>query len=417
MTTSDTSPVLRWSLMVALGAATIGMVVVSMRANYLFGYGFGQTPEKAQVFGWANVAADLWKVCGLVLIGRLRRARHRWLASMLFPVWLLCLAWGLIGAIGIYAQDRATVIGARQSMATTVADAEREIADIDRRVAGLTVRSVEQVEAAIATVLARPVQIDNHIRGTVAKLSANCTRELRATATACLEIARLREELSGANEVLRYQGRRAEIAGRLDMLRARGGTAPPDPTAEILNWISGGQIQAHGIAIGFPLVFALLIEMISAFGPAGLIAYVESTRAVGKGSEGASVRAATNLGTLCPAVASSGVAHHVALWMAERTEPTMLGSAESLELLHADFAAWSQHNAIEVVSRATFQRALDQLCEMPELRSSIRKLGNRYDGIQLLGTSALTMQKRRMRWATLLLTAHRANSFRGKNSQ
>lgn len=239
----------------------------------------------------------------------------------------------------------------------------------------------------------------------------------RATSAACLEIARLREELVGARELPRLQGRRAELTSRHDLLRVRGGAAPSDPTAEILNWISGGQIEAHDIGIGFPLAFALLIEMISAFGPAGVIAYVESTRAVGKGSDRTPVHAVTSHDAPCPAVASSGVAHHVALWMAERTEPTMLGSAESLELLHADYAAWSQHSAIEIVSRATFQRALDQLCEMPELRSSIRKLGNRYDGIQLLGTSALTMQKRRMRWATLLLTAHRANSFRGKNSQ
>ena len=68
MITNETSRIVRWLVIIMLGAATAGMVAVSLRANYLFGYGFGQTPERAQVFGWANVAADLWKVGGLIVV-------------------------------------------------------------------------------------------------------------------------------------------------------------------------------------------------------------------------------------------------------------------------------------------------------------------------------------------------------------
>ncbi len=78
------------------------MVAVSLRANYLFGYGFGQTPEKAQVFGWANVAADLWKVSGLIVITSLWRANQKRFALSLMPIWALCFVWGLAGAIGVY---------------------------------------------------------------------------------------------------------------------------------------------------------------------------------------------------------------------------------------------------------------------------------------------------------------------------
>ena len=77
MTTNETSRIVRWLVIIVLGAATAGMVAVSLRANYLFGYGFGQTPEKAQVFGWANVAADLWKVAGLIVITSLWRANQK----------------------------------------------------------------------------------------------------------------------------------------------------------------------------------------------------------------------------------------------------------------------------------------------------------------------------------------------------
>jgi hypothetical protein len=100
MTTNETNQIVRWLVIVVLGAATAGMAAVSLRANYLFGYGFGQTPEKAQVFGWANVAADLWKVSGLILIASLWRAHQKRFALSLMPIWALCFVWGLAGAIG-----------------------------------------------------------------------------------------------------------------------------------------------------------------------------------------------------------------------------------------------------------------------------------------------------------------------------
>ena len=76
MTTNETSRLVRWIVIIVLGAATAAMAAVSLRANYLFGYGFGQTPEKAHVFGWANVAADLWKVGGLIETPRRKLAEE-----------------------------------------------------------------------------------------------------------------------------------------------------------------------------------------------------------------------------------------------------------------------------------------------------------------------------------------------------
>ena len=117
------------------------------------------------------------------------------------PIWALCLLWGLAGAIGVYAQDRTALIGGREAVAATYKDAEREVEEIDAKLKGLTTqRSVAQVDAAIAAVLARPVMSGERVRGTVGKLSANCTKEDRATAEACLEVAGLREERAAAEE-------------------------------------------------------------------------------------------------------------------------------------------------------------------------------------------------------------------------
>src|SRR5439155_25814324 len=119
MTTKETSRIVRWLVIIVLSVATAGMVIVSLRANYLFGYGFGQSPERAHVFGWANVAADLWKVGGLIVITSLWRAGQKRSALSLMPIWALCLLWGLIGAIGVYAQDRTALIGGREAIAAT----------------------------------------------------------------------------------------------------------------------------------------------------------------------------------------------------------------------------------------------------------------------------------------------------------
>ncbi|WP_295556718.1 hypothetical protein [uncultured Hyphomicrobium sp.] len=376
------SPILRWAVIIVLSAASAGMVAVSIRANYLFGYGFGQSPEKAQIFGWANVSADVWKVFGLILIGGLWRARRKRLAALLFPVWLLCLVWGMVGAIGVYAQDRTTLIGSREISAEAYADARLEILDIEHRLASLTSRTVAQIDASIAATLARPVRVGDRVRGTVGTVSKNCTRHERATVDACLAVARLREERIAAEEAGRLQSRAAELHDGIASLRDRGATLPVDPTAELLAWISGGQMRVRDISLGFPLVFALLIEIISALGPAAIVAFADGTRDTGKGSRSATERAVASRGGLRPAMASFGEPRHVAQWMAERTEPALGSAAVLIDHLHADYAAWCATIGGTAIDLNDFQLAFDLVRDALEIRGSIRKADNRYYGIQ-----------------------------------
>ena len=278
MTTND-NRVVRALVILVLGIATAGMVAVSLRANYLFGYGFGQTTEKAQVFGWANVAADLWKVSGLIIITSLWRAKQTRFALTLMPIWVLCLLWGLTGAIGVYAQDRTALVGGREAVAATYKDKERELEEIEAKLRTLdTQRSVPQVDAAIAAVLARPIMIGERVRGTVGKLSGNCTKEDKATAEACLEVAGLREERASAEEGAKLETRKTVLRAQIAKMREGGGSLAADPVAELFAWLSRGQLSVRDIAYGFPLAFAFLIEIVSAFGPAGIVAYAEATR-------------------------------------------------------------------------------------------------------------------------------------------
>ena len=105
----------RCVVLVALSLATAVMFAVSLRGNYLFGYGLGQTPEKRQLFAWANVAADVWKAFGLIAVSVLWRTRHRRAASVASVAWFVCLLFGINSALGIYVQDRAALTGMREA--------------------------------------------------------------------------------------------------------------------------------------------------------------------------------------------------------------------------------------------------------------------------------------------------------------
>lgn len=73
----ESGQITRWLVLAALSLATAVMFAVSRRGNYLFGYSIGQSDEKRWLFGWANVAADVWKAFGLIAVTMLWRTKHR----------------------------------------------------------------------------------------------------------------------------------------------------------------------------------------------------------------------------------------------------------------------------------------------------------------------------------------------------
>jgi hypothetical protein len=233
MMTNDSSRAVRWLVILALSVATAGMFLISMRANYLYGRSIGQSPETQEALAWANVGADIWKAFGLIVLFMLWRAKLRRAAIMTGFTWLVCLCFSVSSAIGIYVQERTTLTGSREAKHASYEDAQKELVDIDGKLKALARhRSVGEVEAAIAGVLARPVVVAGRMRGTVGALSTNCTKDDKRTAEACAEIAELREELAVANESVRLDGRAAALRAQIADLRSKGGSARPDPVGE-----------------------------------------------------------------------------------------------------------------------------------------------------------------------------------------
>ena len=196
---SSDGRVTRWVVLAALVLATGVMFAVSLRGNYLYGYSLGQSHEKAQLFGWANLAADVWKAFGLIAISMLWRARHYRAAAFACLAWLMCLLFGLNSALGLYVHDRATLTGTREAQHATYQDTENSLAAVAEKLRTRKAdRSVGEVEEEIAAILARAIMSGERVRGTVASISRDCTKIDTVTRQACDEVAALRQELAAA---------------------------------------------------------------------------------------------------------------------------------------------------------------------------------------------------------------------------
>jgi hypothetical protein len=225
------------------------------------------------------------------------------------------------------------------------------------------------------------------VRGTVGSLSHNCTRIDARTVGACGEVAELNRERAVATEGAKLEARARSLREEIAALRERGGAVAPDPVGEFYAWITGGLISVRDVGFGFPLFFALLIEVVSAFGPITIAAYAEATRS---GS-----RDVTSHVVSKPVMSGRDVARHAAVaviepntgtvvsWLAERGEPTTDSKAISLRELHRDYVRWCRECGLQAALPNLFEEELDRVRELPDLVGKIRKFGDRYYGIRL----------------------------------
>lgn len=377
--------VLRVAVISALSLATAAMFLVSMRGNYLFGYELGQTPEKQQLFAWANVAADVWKAVGLLALASLWRRRHRRIAIVGGIAWAACLTSGINSAISVYVKDRMTITSAREAGHASYAEAQNELADLEWKMSGVAVRrGVGQIEAAIAAVLNAPIVIDERVRGTVGQRSANCTRVETRTAEACAKISAFGEELAAAKERESLEARVTALRVRVQYLRERGAADAPDPVGEFYAWATRGLLSVRDVAFGFPLFFAFLIETVSTFGPVTIARYAELTRTTATQPDVQVRPDAARRSELYPAPTRlDRMGDAVIQWMALRVVPATTASAIGLETLHDDYVRWCAGVGVHPNDAAAFASAFDAVRDMPELAGKIRRFGTRYYGIRL----------------------------------
>ena len=352
-------------VLLALTLATAIMFAVSVRGNYLFGYSLGQTAEKRELFAWASVAADVWKAFGLVAVGALWRHRHRRATLIACIAWLVCLLFGVNSSLGIYVHDRSQLTGARDATHSGYREAQAELQILDTQLQALPKhRSVGEVDAAINAKLARPIVINDRLRGTVATLSDHCAEIDTRTLDACTEIAQLRQEHAAAREGLRLAARAGQLRQRIIDLREQGGSIAPDPLGDFYSWITRGLVSARDVGFGFPLFFALLVEIVSAFGPVTIAAYAEAGRPRPTTSDAVAAEPATaRHGAPRPATLSALASDtaSVVSWLAERAMPTNDNRAVDLIELHRDYLDWCGARIARTVPIAEFGAGFDRV--------------------------------------------------------
>jgi hypothetical protein len=135
-------------------------------------------------------------------------------------------------------------------------------------------------------------------------------------------------------------------------------------------------------ASDFPSPFALLIEVVSAFGPAVVVSVAAATR-----PDRLPQHAAAS--PIMRLHAESEDTEQVLRWLADRTEPTTNSRAVALNELYADYVAWCGSRDLLARELTRFADEFDNVRNMPELAGKIRKFGQRYYGLRLVAMRLL----------------------------
>jgi hypothetical protein len=157
-------------------------------------------------------------------------------------------------------------------------------------------------------------------------------------------------------------------------------------------------VTVADVGFGLPLFFALMIELVSAFGPLGIVAYAEATRG---GFETVTRPVAAGRDVSRPSAVRRDATviepetGRVVQFMADRTEPTADPAAITIAELHGDYEVWCLTNALHPLSRDAFAIEFDRMREVPQLEGKIRKFGNRYYGIRLIDRKVAKLPTRK----------------------
>jgi hypothetical protein len=258
---------MRWFVLTAGGVATAAMLCISMRVNFLFGYSLGQTPERAEVFGWVSVISDFWKAFGPIFIVALFRAKK--LAAVVASfIWAACLLYSVTSAVGAAIEDRSNRTGNRETIVMDYDEFTAEAKLLEEKRNDLRKhRPAPIVEAAITALLMRPVESSRRAPSTVGEVSANCQHTEQRTADACAEVGKVREELAAAKEENDLNREIAKLKEKARELRERGAIKSSDPQADLLAGLTGGWLSPRDVGRALALLLAMTIEFVSAFGP------------------------------------------------------------------------------------------------------------------------------------------------------
>ena len=237
-------------------AGALLLIAASMLMNWLFWTGQGADTSMARMLGFVSIGIDGFKASLPLVIAWAwdQRIRVGYMIGTFF--FCGCLIFSFCSALGFASSSRGAVSAGREAVSDRYAAAEKELKDVDGRIAALgAIRPKAVVEEAIAK-----VKQDRRWSS-----SGECKDATVETSLAfCRSLGDLRIELASAVESERLRERSSSLKAEKDDLLSAGARLETDPQAAILARLSG--VGLDRVQTWIVVLFALLVELGAAFG-------------------------------------------------------------------------------------------------------------------------------------------------------
>lgn len=235
-------------------------IVASGAMNFVFLTAQGHTPLESKVLGLVSIAADGSKAVLPVLIALAWRHglwKYVFAGSTAFVVFLTL---GLMSAVGFAAMARGAVSGDRDALNGKLALVERELAEVDARLQGASVRAIGVIEQ----------EISRHRQSPLWKAASECTDANTAERRRyCADYFTLQGELAGALDTARRQEQQARLRTEVKVLRTQGAGQEADPQVSAIAKLAQRVLPAaelSDVKLSLILFIAFVVEFGAAFG-------------------------------------------------------------------------------------------------------------------------------------------------------
>lgn len=236
--------------------AALTFMGASAAMNWVFMSSLGKSPLEAQIFGAVSVAIDALKAMLPLFIAWALAAKKRMFAAIASGVFVLFFGFALISAVGFAAANRGAVTGGRDVVAARFQAAQRDVAEVEGKIAVLP---KARPQAVIVEAL-RALEQDRKWA-----TSKGCTEATAADSRAfCEGYYGTKAELASALEAVRLDARLGDLRTEVRRLQDVGAGVDSDAQATLLSRLTGVGTSTAQMAL---VVFlAVLVEIGAAMG-------------------------------------------------------------------------------------------------------------------------------------------------------
>jgi hypothetical protein len=232
------------------------MMAVSMGCNWLYLSSFSKTLGMVVLLSAGSVAVDILKALAPFWLSEAWKKRQFGQAGASLVVLVVAITISLASAIGFLAEMHSASVGGRSAVTEHYEEAAATLKDLRTQLSkASTARAVEVVEQQILALRQEPRWASTE----------GCTKDtVRSSREFCRELRALEVEIVVARQAKELRGQIAEVAKKVETLKAMGGGTDADPRASLIGRMTG--LAPPDVNYAIELCFAVLVEFSAAFG-------------------------------------------------------------------------------------------------------------------------------------------------------